>query len=181
MSTRSMIAIHQKDGDIRSVYCHWDGYLEHNGVILYNFYDTPEKVNNLIDHGAMSYLGSEIGKKHDFSKSYYGCTFYHRDRQEDKDIHLVKVNSGLTPYINLYKFEEEYNYIFVEETKTWLVKKYNDTVYRKLEDMLKKIDYSNGWIVDVSNEEQYEKMCNFYKKFGKNVEIPKFEEVKYEI
>ena len=38
MGTRSTIAIHNKNGEIKSVYCHWDGYYEHNGVILYNFY-----------------------------------------------------------------------------------------------------------------------------------------------
>ena len=37
MATRSTISIQKKDGTIRSVYCHWDGYCEYNGVLLYNF------------------------------------------------------------------------------------------------------------------------------------------------
>ena len=31
MATRSTISIQKNDGTIRSVYCHWDGYCEHNG------------------------------------------------------------------------------------------------------------------------------------------------------
>ena len=38
MSTRSRIAIKQNDGTYKSIYCHSDGYLEHNGYILYNYY-----------------------------------------------------------------------------------------------------------------------------------------------
>lgn len=42
MSTRSTIAIENEDGTIKKVYCHFDGYLSHNGRILaeqYNCYD----------------------------------------------------------------------------------------------------------------------------------------------
>ena len=96
MSTRSMIAIqnpHSKD--IRAVYCHWDGYLEHNGAILQKHYADSPKVNNLIALGDISSLRPEIGVKHAFSRletpmdeevydKLYGnmTTFYARDRGE---------------------------------------------------------------------------------------------------
>ena len=78
----------------KSVYCHWDGYLEHNGQILQKHYDSA-KANQLVALGDISSLRSEIGEKHAFSKlevpmdgeaydKLYGdmTTFYGRDRGE---------------------------------------------------------------------------------------------------
>jgi hypothetical protein len=48
MSTRSTIAIENKDGSIEKVYCHFDGYLQHNGTILQNHYKTEAQVRLLI-------------------------------------------------------------------------------------------------------------------------------------
>lgn len=94
MGTRSRIAV--MHGDVcKSVYCHWDGYLEHNGYILNEFYDST-KANFLVALGDLSSLGSEIGEEHPFSKfelkdgevydeaKYENwCTFYGRDRGEE--------------------------------------------------------------------------------------------------
>ena len=97
MGTRSMIAIQNPySKDIRAVYCHWDGYLEHNGAILQKHYSNSPKVNNLIALGDLSSLRPEIGEKHAFSQldlceadreayeAQHGnsCTFYGRDRGE---------------------------------------------------------------------------------------------------
>jgi hypothetical protein len=98
MDTRSMIAIQNPySKDIRAVYCHWDGYLEHNGAILQKHYAASPKVNNLIALGDLSSLRPEIGDKHLFSSMELPkderaaheeavkdmCTFYTRDRGED--------------------------------------------------------------------------------------------------
>ena len=99
MGTRSMIAIQNPySKDVRAVYCHWDGYLEHNGAILQKHYSASPKVNNLIALGDLSSLRPEIGDKHLFSsleindkaeRAAYEetvkdmCTFYTRDRGED--------------------------------------------------------------------------------------------------
>jgi len=96
MGTRSMIAIQNPySKDVRAVYCHWDGYLEHNGAILQKHYSNSAKVNNLIALGDLSSLRAEIGVEHPFSRldtkmsdaewdKLYGnqCTFYTRDRGE---------------------------------------------------------------------------------------------------
>ena len=92
MGTRSRIGV--MHGDIcKSVYCHWDGYLEHNGAILQEHYNSA-KANQLVAMGDMSSLRPEIGVKHPFScldpeagsdyEERYGnmCTFYDRDRGE---------------------------------------------------------------------------------------------------
>ena len=99
MGTRSMIAIQVMDSKrIKSIYCHWDGYLQHNGSILNKHYQDSPKVNQLIANGDLSSLRPEIGVKHLFSsleikdkdeRAAYEksvedmCTFYTRDRGED--------------------------------------------------------------------------------------------------
>lgn len=89
MSTRSSIAI--KHGTvIKSVYCHWDGYLDYVGRLLDRHYQASPKVNKLVSMGDVSSLGVEIGEEHCFDQHQYDndgfstqCTFYNRDRGED--------------------------------------------------------------------------------------------------
>jgi hypothetical protein len=56
MGTRSRIGYELQDHTVVSVYCHWDGYPEHNGKILVNHYQNREDVKELIDGGAISSL-----------------------------------------------------------------------------------------------------------------------------
>ena len=49
MATRSAIAIKQEDGKVKSVYCHSDGYPEHNGKLLLNFYNSDESANEIVN------------------------------------------------------------------------------------------------------------------------------------
>jgi hypothetical protein len=93
MSTRSTISIETPEG-IRSIYCHFDGFLDHNGKILKEHYDTAEKVNALIDLGDISSLGEDLKK----------TVAYHRDRKEP--LHIDKVNT--TSDIDT----QDYNYLF---------------------------------------------------------------------
>ena len=96
MGTRSTIALEFADGTVEQIYCHWDGYLEHNGQILAKHYSDPFKLRDLIDQGDLSSLGPNIGFAHPFSphaskedealyeaaKEAGACTFYARDRGE---------------------------------------------------------------------------------------------------
>jgi hypothetical protein len=94
MGTRSRIAV--MHGTVcKSVYCHWDGYLAHNGAILQEHYDSS-KANQLVALGDLSSLRATIGEKHAFSQfdlpkeeveafktlTENWCTFYGRDRGE---------------------------------------------------------------------------------------------------
>jgi hypothetical protein len=76
----------------KSVYCHWDGYLDFNGRLLLEHYDST-KANYLVTLGDLSSLRPEIGEQHAFSKfdtpgievqvhNENWCTFYGRDRGE---------------------------------------------------------------------------------------------------
>ena len=56
MGTRSRIGIEMADHSVVSSYCHWDGYPEHNGKLLVEYYQNREDVQELIDGGSMSSL-----------------------------------------------------------------------------------------------------------------------------
>ena len=141
MATRSTISLEFADGTIGQVYCHWDGYLAHNGKILFENYSDPFILRELIDLGSVSSLRPNIGIQHPFSKfeindkspdvdaliSLYEeaeqkgwCTFYGRDRGEGeyeatyfKDYEHFLIDGQ----------EEEYDYILrnVNGVATWFV------------------------------------------------------------
>ncbi len=85
MGTRSRIGVMHGD-KVKSVYCHWDGYLEHNGRILLEHYDSA-KANHLVALGDLSSLDKNVdipeGAEHSFQVPLDGVTtFYGRDRGE---------------------------------------------------------------------------------------------------
>ena len=138
MATRSTIALEFADGTVGQVYCHWDGYLDHNGKILQEHYMDPFKVRDLVDLGDISSLGPNIGKAHPFSqfeiekdnpdfdklialhelagKSGW-TTFYGRDRGES-DI-TARYFKDFSEYLTEAQ-REEYNYILRTDGK-WYV------------------------------------------------------------
>ena len=64
MGTRSTIGVLNTDGSVTAVYCHWDGYPEHNGKILMENYTTEEKVRELIGLGSISSANLSSSRKH---------------------------------------------------------------------------------------------------------------------
>lgn len=70
MSTNSWIGQETENGEIRYVYCHWDGHPNSVGAILLEHYQKSEKVTKLIDHGDISALREDIGRKHDAQKLF---------------------------------------------------------------------------------------------------------------
>jgi len=111
MSTRSTIAIRRFDGSMTKIYCHWDGYIEYNGFMLQKYYNTPDKIEELLKLGALSSLGERVNPigEHSFGKPEEGTTVaYHRDRGEE----LYFCNNSQ---------EEEYNYVFNCHAGEWYV------------------------------------------------------------
>lgn len=97
MGTRSTISIENEDGTVTGVYCHWDGYISHNGRILLEHYNTDDLAQELIQGGDISSLREQVGEKHPFDNPHkYGSqeyldhidahqhwtTYYGRDRGE---------------------------------------------------------------------------------------------------
>ena len=60
MSTRSMIGMVEADDSVSAIYCHWDGYLSHNGDLLDKHYDSDVKVAELLALGDLSTLGATL-------------------------------------------------------------------------------------------------------------------------
>ena len=133
MATRSTIAIQREDGTVAQVYCHWDGYLSNNGRLLMEYYNTPDKVEQLIAQGSISSLKPEIGEKHDFD--YYfkkneftpeqialyeekWTLFYHRDRGEEL---VVSTYRNFADYEANAQFEE---YDYVMRNGVWYVQEH---------------------------------------------------------
>ena len=114
MGTRSTIALEFADGTVEQVYCHWDGYLSHNGKILQDRYMDPFKVKELVALGGFSSLQETVEETKE--------TAYHHWRGEElcinkfKDFEDYKANGQ----------DEEYDYILrnIEGKAVWLVRCY---------------------------------------------------------
>ena len=115
MGTRSTIALEYADGSVGQIYCHWDGYLEHNGKILFNDYTDPFKVRELLDGGDMSTLSERVDS----------CGFY-KNRWEDccSEDCSQRMFKDFDDYRKNGKFEE-YNYILRRDGQ-WYVEFYGE-------------------------------------------------------
>lgn len=141
MSTRSRIGLKLPSGQVKSIYCHFDGYPSGVGATLINHYDSPEKVAKLLELGDISSLGEEydaelarrLRQKQDKGEEYTEeekeregrQTFPYRDRGEkkldarlDKDEweFLDKLGRCCEEYTYLYKkdYTGVYRWHFVE-------------------------------------------------------------------
>ena len=141
MSTRSKIGILRKDGSVDHVYSHWDGYPEHNGVVLIENYNNINKLNELIKNGDMSILAEHIypvpDKAHSFDheegRQDDVCLFYNRDRGEDWKHTNPRTSKSLDRFIQDCKlFDCEFAYLFDEDKKEWL---FSPIPYGKESDM----------------------------------------------
>lgn len=104
MATRSTLSkVNSQTGEVFSVYCHWDGYLEHNGRMLLEHYNSEDRAIILLSMGAISALNETIDDS----------IFYCRDRGEDWD--TVKPNryENWAQFINTHR-GEEFDYVFVD-------------------------------------------------------------------
>lgn len=121
MSTPSTIAIKDAKG-FECIYCHFDGYLSYNGVILQEDYQDPEKVKALIALGDISALRSEVipdaNETHDFNDPQDDVVIaYHRDHQEDwEDVKPICCTSIKKIF---EKYGSCYLYYYDLEEKTW--------------------------------------------------------------
>ena len=155
MATRSTIALEFADNTVQQVYCHWDGYLDNNGRILFEHYQDPFKLRDLIDRGDLSSLGTVIGEQRPFSKFELDmeapdfpekvalieraeaegwCNFYGRDRGEENT--AAKKFKDFEDYKANHQYEE-YEYI-LRKDGNWYVSKY-DGPYQLLSEALETI------------------------------------------
>lgn len=119
MATRSTIAVIMPDKTVQQVYCHWDGYVSHNGRILTESYNTFEAAAALVALGDISVLTGRITPigPHSFDKPEDGTTIYYgRDRGETGcDVRVFRDIKVFSKECQ----EEEFNYLF--DNGRWLV------------------------------------------------------------
>jgi hypothetical protein len=107
MATRSYIGIRNSYKTVTYIYCHWDGYPEHNGAILAKSYKSPNRINELLKLGDLSVLGEFIGEKQDFeNRTRNTCLAYGRDRGDDN------VGAKTAIYEDLIK-DQNVDYVYV--------------------------------------------------------------------
>lgn len=149
MSTRSSIGIlDETTNTVKAVYCHWDGYPRHNGRILMEYYDTPEKVKELISHGDISSLKPTIGMKHPFdnpgrydtpewhehrAKYQDQCTFYGRDRGEEVIVREYENQE------ELFDSNVTVEFFYVMSNGVWYVKDADKSSWEVLSDVMEKL------------------------------------------
>jgi hypothetical protein len=104
MSTRSRIAIQNQDGSVTSIYCHFDGYIDGVGKILFENYHLT-KTEQLIALGDISSLG----------KTIEDTVAYARDRGEDFN---QSTDRDVESFFN--GSIEQYGYLFTKDGR-WLV------------------------------------------------------------
>jgi len=82
MATRATIALQNEDYTVTSIYTHWGGMPSHMGKMMLNHYNTPQKLQKLLEQGNASSVYESIGEKHNFEgeRPKGQCTFYGRDR-----------------------------------------------------------------------------------------------------
>ena len=91
---------------VRSIYCHWDGYPSHMGLVLHQNYGTVDLVNELLDKGDASLIELDGESKH----------YMHSEGGHKAD--LMTLNHFTTHYL------EEFNYIAMPQedgTVEWVV------------------------------------------------------------
>ncbi len=146
MATRSAIAIKHGRNTIKSVSCHWDGYPEHNGRILQEYWYTSIIINQLIEMGDISSLGATIGKKVEFDATpeyiqndfemaiSYQCVFYNRDRGENTSSGTFETEADFIEYYD----EAGIEYFYLFDNGVWYVRDYRDVEWKEVESLLTK-------------------------------------------
>ena len=103
MATRSRIGLQLADGNILSVYHHWDGYPEWLGVTLNKKFNTRDKVAELIDGGDISCCDSDSDWNLNKVENHVQ---YYNDRGENTE---PRLDANFDEYV---KNGEEYAYVF---------------------------------------------------------------------
>ncbi len=139
MATRSRIGMVNENGSITSVYCHWDGYPSHNGLLLLEHYQDPEKIKKLLALGDLSSLAPNLEPEgnvtHTFEDPTDGvCVFYGRDRKEKNTGY--KVSANLKEFIQM---SDWCDYLYIFENGEWqLVTMHQDKKPRLLSESFHK-------------------------------------------
>lgn len=123
MSTRSRIGILNEDGSVDSIYCHHDGYLSYNGNLLLHYYNTEDKIRELLRLCDISGLEKTIEKTK--------AEAYNENGENTKVRHSANE-------AEFYKIGEEYNYLF--KNGKWTVDDYENGIVEVTDKLISQRD-----------------------------------------
>lgn len=110
MSTRSNIAIKEKDDSVTVSYCHHDGYPEYTGKILLEHYNTEEKARALIKSGPIRLLKKTIEETN---------VAYRAANYSDERIRDHAPLTGPDYFHSLVMYMSEVDSVFIEYIYLW--------------------------------------------------------------
>ena len=131
MSTNSHIGL-REGNKVKYIYCRWNGYLSHNGMILNLFYRNPEKVAKLISLGDISSLGYNVEapraiKDGQDASDLSNCMDLHIKTSftvsYNRDIHTkyLDVKPRMVKYTNETLYTQAFVYLYDLAKKKWFV------------------------------------------------------------
>lgn len=143
MSTRAYICIEQQNNTYLGVYCHSAGYLTHTGSILFDYYQSEEKIKKLIELGNLLILKPNLepdkNHPHCFNNPQIGVSlFYGRDgNYQNTSSKIINLNNLINHFwiehCYLYKLDHNWYYIEnKEKTKQILLKNALSKYYEEL-------------------------------------------------
>jgi hypothetical protein len=122
MATRSRIGLELADGSVLSIYCHYDGYPEFNGVKLVENFNSYSAAAELIDGGDISALWTNAGWNNETLPST--GPLYYSQRGENRP---PRLDADLCEYL-LPDNSEEFAYVFRSgEWVCYNMNRFNDT------------------------------------------------------
>ena len=119
MGTRSNIGILNEDGTVDYIYCHWDGYISHNGKILNEYYSEEASVWGLIAAGDMSTLGATLSE----------CKFYDNGEMAERVTYRDYTKEHFESHVYLFT-----------PGKGWEVRMYGDDFWTDLNKALETME-----------------------------------------
>ena len=133
MATRSVIGYVEPNGSIVSVYCHWDGYPEHNGKKLVLSYAKRAKVKRLLERGDFSALTDNI---RDIE--------YYADREKNwydaEESNPPKEHDDINAFANFWHDSGcEYFYLLTRQDAWAVSTAFDICKFSYVEDVLKKV------------------------------------------
>ena len=121
MATRSIIGILHDNNTIESIYCHFDGYPSNTGYFLLTYYNTKQKVLDLIKKGDLSSIASsfdwnetelpKINNKIQLTPRHYSKRIDQPEPSTQPIIHDIQCN-----FFNDL-MGEEYKYLYIPEDR----------------------------------------------------------------
>ena len=138
MSTRGLIAIEDADRKCRSIYVHFDMYINGAGETLIKYYKTIKRIEKLLSLGDISSLGGRLSNTDNKSDAKKICMAYHRDYGEELNPPQIWNNAEEMLDKAKDRYGAEYLYLF-RKGKWYINDTYRREGWRSVEDELREL------------------------------------------